>query len=67
MLEDEAFKFLALHLEGISHEFWHHGMVALEHNQVTLYAEFIEVLMDHFDGGIQSSTSKNWFSQSSPD
>ena len=35
MPEDEAIKFDALHLEGVTHELWHHGMVTLGHDQVT--------------------------------
>ena len=50
MLEEEEIKFMELHLEGVVHEWWHHGLVTLRHNQVTSYIEFIERLIDHFDG-----------------
>lgn len=50
MPKEEAIKFETLHLEGVAHEWWHHGLVTLEHNQVTSYIEFIERLIDHVDG-----------------
>ena len=50
MPEEEAIKFVALHLEGVVHEWWHHGLVTLGHNQVTSYVEFTKRLIDHFDG-----------------
>ena len=50
MPEEEAIKFAALHLEGVAHEWWHHGLVTLGHNQVTSYIEFTERLIDRFDG-----------------
>ena len=49
MPEEEAIKFTTLHLEGITHEWWHHGMVTLVHVQIISYAEFIERLIDLFD------------------
>ena len=50
MPEEEAIKFVALHLEGVVHEWWHHGLVTLGHNQVTSYIEFAKRLIDRFDG-----------------
>lgn len=50
MPEDEAIKFAALHLEGVAHERWHHGMVTLGHDQITSYVEFTERFIDRFDG-----------------
>lgn len=50
MPKDEAIKFAALHLEGVAHEWWHHRMVTLGHDQLTSYADFTERLIDHFDG-----------------
>ena len=50
MPEDEAIKFATFHLEGVAHEWWHHGLVTLGHNQVTSYVEFTKRLIDHFDG-----------------
>ena len=44
----EAIKYAALHLDGQAHEWWHHGMVTLGHNQITSY-EFIETLIEKFD------------------
>ena len=49
MLE-EAIKFSALHLEGIAHEWWHHGTITFGHDQIKTYAEFIERLIERFDG-----------------
>lgn len=37
MMEDEAIKNAALHLEGIAHEWWHHGQITLGHNQINTY------------------------------
>ena len=48
--EEEATKYVALHLEGIAHEQWHHGIVTLSHDQVTSYSNFMEKLIDYFDG-----------------
>ncbi|XP_057823527.2 uncharacterized protein LOC131035817 [Cryptomeria japonica] len=49
MLEEDAIKYVALHLDGSAHEWWHHGMVTLGHNQIDTYAEFTERLIDRFD------------------
>ena len=49
MPEEEAIKFVALHLEGVTHKWWHHGLVTLGHDQVTSYVEFTGRLIDHFD------------------
>ncbi|XP_059073754.1 uncharacterized protein LOC131874408 [Cryptomeria japonica] len=49
MLEEDAIKYAALHLDGSAHEWWHHGMVTLAHNQIDTYAEFTERLIDRFD------------------
>ncbi len=50
ILEEEAIKFVALHLEGVAHEWWHHELVTLSHNHMTSYADFTKRLIDHFDG-----------------
>jgi hypothetical protein len=49
MTELEAISFTTLHLEGESHEWWHHGLVTLGHNLITSYMEFIDRLMVRFD------------------
>ena len=49
MLEEEATKYAIVHLDGLAHEWWHHGMVTLGHNQITSYEEFIERLIERFD------------------
>ena len=50
MLEEEAIKFAALHLEGVAHEWWHHDTITLVHDQINTYVEFTERLIDRFDG-----------------
>ena len=49
MPEEEAIKYVAIHLDGSVREWWHHGMVILGHNQVTSYEEFTEKLIERFD------------------
>ena len=49
MPEEEAIKFAALHLDGLVHEWWHHGMVTLGHDQITSYLDFTEMLIEAFD------------------
>ena len=50
MPKEEAIKFTALHLEGVVHEWWHHDTITLGHDQIKTYAEFIERLIERFDG-----------------
>ena len=50
MPEEEAIKFAALHLEGVAHEWWHHGTITLGHDQIKTYVEFTERLIERFDG-----------------
>ncbi len=50
MPEEEAIKFAALHLEGVAHEWWHHGTITLGHDQIKTYEEFMERLIERFDG-----------------
>ncbi len=50
MPKEEAIKFAALHLEGVAHEWWHHGTIMLGHDQVNTYAELTKRLIDQFDG-----------------
>lgn len=49
MVEDEAIKYATLHLEGIAHEWWHHGQLVLGHKQINTYAVFTERFIDRFD------------------
>lgn len=49
MSEVEAIKYVMLHLEGDSHDWWYHGMVTLQHNQVTSYQDFVDKLLERFD------------------
>ena len=48
MPEEDAIKFAALHLEGLAHEWWNHGMITLGHNQITSYIDFTETLIERF-------------------
>jgi len=45
----EAISFTTLHLEGESHEWWHHELVTLGHNHITSYLEFTKILIVRFD------------------
>ena len=49
MTEVEAIKYAMLHLEGAAHDWWYHGMVTLQHNQVTSYQDFVDRLVERFD------------------
>ena len=49
MTEEEAIKYATLHLEGAAHEWWYHGLVTLQHNQITSYQEFVDRLVERFD------------------
>ena len=49
MLEIDAIKYATLHLEGTTHDWWSHGMVTLQHNQVTSYQDFVERFVECFD------------------
>ena len=49
MPEEEAIKYAAIHLDGLAHKWWHHGMVTMGHAHITLYVEFKERLIEHFD------------------
>ena len=49
MQEDEAIKFATLHLDGVAHDWWHHGMYTLGHHAVNTYQEFTSRLIEQFD------------------
>ena len=49
MTEFEALKYATLHLDGATHDWWTHGMIKLQHNQVTTYQEFVDRLIERFD------------------
>ncbi|XP_059073375.1 uncharacterized protein LOC131874148 [Cryptomeria japonica] len=49
MIEEQAIKYVAIHLDGVAHEWWHHSMVTMGHGQITSYVEFIEQLIERFD------------------
>ena len=50
MLEEEVIKFIALHLEGVAHEWWHHDTITLGHDKIKTYAKLTERLVERFDG-----------------
>ena len=49
MPEGEAIQFVVLHLEGITYDWWHHGLVIQDHALVHSYAKFTERLITRFD------------------
>ena len=50
MPKEEAIKFVAMHLEGIAHKWWHHGTITLGHDQIKTYAKFTKRSIERFDG-----------------
>ena len=64
MPKEEAIEYAAIHLDGLAHEWWQHGMVTLGHNQITSY-EFSERLIERFDTKILSYSLKSWHSSRS--
>lgn len=49
MEEEEAIKFAMLHLDGVAHEWWYHGLVTLGHRSITTYDEFTNKLIERFE------------------
>ena len=49
MSETDAIRYATFHLEGATHDWWSHGMVTLQHNQVTSYQDFVDRLVERFD------------------
>ena len=49
MTEIEAIKYVTFHLEGVAHDWWYHGMVTLQHNQLLEYQEFVDRLVQIFN------------------
>ena len=49
MSEVDAIRFGVLHLDGAAHDWWYHGLVSLQHDQITSYQEFMERLIERFD------------------
>lgn len=37
MAEEDAIRYATLHLEGAAYDWWHHGMVTLQHDCITTY------------------------------
>ena len=40
MTEEDALQFAILHLEGTTHDWWHHGLITQGHQNITSYEEF---------------------------
>ena len=49
VLEMEAMKIVALHLEGEAHDWWFHGLSTLGHANMTAYSNFTRRLVERFD------------------
>lgn len=49
MLEAYAIKFATLHLEGLAHELWYHGLITLGHFDITSYMEFTQIMIAQFN------------------
>ena len=49
MTEGDALQFAILHLEGTTHDWWHHGLVTQGHQNITSYEEFSQKLIKRFD------------------
>ncbi|XP_057846650.2 uncharacterized protein LOC131056314 [Cryptomeria japonica] len=49
MAEEETIKFTMLHLDGVAHEWWYHGLVTLGHRSITTYDEFTTRLIERFE------------------
>ena len=49
MTEGDAIQFAILHLEGTTHDWWHHGLVTQGHQNITSYEEFSQKLVKRFD------------------
>lgn len=49
MYEGEAIRFATLHLEGLAHKWWYHGMVTQGHNSIKALEEFSQRLTERFD------------------
>jgi hypothetical protein len=51
MREMEAIKFATMYLDGKAQEWWYHGLITLNHNQIVSYIEFTQRLIDRFYQG----------------
>lgn len=49
MSEEEEIKFSTLHLDGMAHEWWYHGLITLGNRYITSYDEFTNRLIKRFD------------------
>ena len=47
--EEEAIKYVTIHLDGLADEQQHYGMVTFRHNQITSCEEFTKKLIERFD------------------
>lgn len=49
MPEEEAIKYVVLHLAAPTYEWWHHDMVFMGYEQITSQVKFIKRLIERFD------------------
>lgn len=49
MMEEDAIKLTILHLEGTSHDWWHHGLITQDHQHIITYDEFTQKIIKIFD------------------
>ena len=49
ILEEKAIRFTTVHLEGVTYEWWHHGLVTQDHGLIMSYETFSYNLITHFD------------------
>ena len=49
MIEEDAIKFAVLHLDGVAHNWWYHGLASLHHDYIISYQEFVDRLIECFD------------------
>ena len=49
MTEGDALQFTILHLEGTTHDWWHHGVITPGHQNITSYEQFSQKIIKRFD------------------
>lgn len=49
MIEEKAIPLASLCLEGITYEWWHHGLITQGHNEISTFEEFSRRVLDRFE------------------
>lgn len=49
IFEEDVVRFYMLHLDGVDHDWWYHGLVSLHHDHIVEYHEFVDRLIEKFD------------------